>query len=79
MKEAIENIRELVKVDTESVPQTSIKVWLDEVAKKYDYLVSELSLAHKRVNELERELSQAIEIIEESGVDYDEIVNQTES
>jgi hypothetical protein len=51
---------------------------IEACRKRIDDLTFDLSAAHRDINELERELSQAIDIIEDSGVDYDEIVKARE-
>ena len=65
MSESIENLRILAETTFDDFPDSSITAWVEQAIKDYD--------------ELERELSKAIDIIEDSGVDYDEVVKAIDS
>lgn len=64
-------------VDYTVVEDASVEI--RSCRKRIDDLTFDLSAAHRDIKRLERELSQAIDVIEESGVDYDEIVDQTQT
>ena len=64
----------VVKTDDFDEILNQVNSEINSCYKRIDDLMFNLSTAHSEINSLELELQQAIDIIEECGVDYDEIV-----